>query len=98
MVFILQKKVESCDSTAWCRIEQFQTTAQTRYLQMHLLAERFIIFFGIMIVGFFEGVVTTYRMAQMSPLANFFSVFTSIVYGYTVVEWLELWMTYPLVG
>ncbi len=65
---------------------------------MHLLAERFIIFFGIMIVGFFEGVVTTYRMAQMSPLANFFSVFTSIVYGYTVVEWLELWMTYPLVG
>ncbi len=36
------KKVKSWDSTTWLRVLRFQTQAWKGYLQMHLLAERFI--------------------------------------------------------
>ncbi len=39
---LFHKRVKSWDSTTWFRIWQFQTRAWKRYLQMHLLAKRFV--------------------------------------------------------
>jgi hypothetical protein len=40
-IYFTKKKVKSWDSTTCFRLWQFQTPAWKRYLQMHLLAERF---------------------------------------------------------
>jgi hypothetical protein len=64
--------------TTWFRYWHFQTPALKRYLQMHLLTERF--FFGGDDQSFLKGWVKTYLMAPMS-LFNpaVFSAFTSKV-------------------
>ncbi len=40
--YLLYKQVKICDSTTKFRIWQLQTPAEKRYLQKHLLAERFV--------------------------------------------------------
>ncbi len=46
--YLFHKEVKSWDSTAWFRIWLSQTPAYKRYLQMHLLTERFVF-------GFYNG-------------------------------------------
>ncbi len=41
--YLFHKQVKNRDSTTWLRNWQFLTPAQKRYLQMHLLAERFFL-------------------------------------------------------
>ncbi len=69
---LFHKEVKSWDSTTWFKIWQFQTPAWKRYLQMHLLAERFA-FWGDD-RGFLKVGIKTYPIAQMSPftLPTFF--------------------------
>jgi hypothetical protein len=50
---LFHNEVMSWDSITWFRIWQFQTPAWKRFLQMHLLAERFI-FWGVCDRGFWN--------------------------------------------
>jgi hypothetical protein len=62
---LFHKEVKSWDSTTWFRIWQFQTPALKRYLQMPLLAERFV--FWRWWSGFLKEGVKTNLMTLMSP-------------------------------
>jgi hypothetical protein len=64
--YLFHKWVKSCNSTSWFRIWQFQTHAWKLYLQMHLLAERFV--FGGDERGFLKEGVKAFLTAPMSPL------------------------------
>jgi hypothetical protein len=79
--YLFHKEVKSWDSTTWFRLWQFQTSTWKRYLQMHLLTERF--FFRCDAWGFLKHGVKTYLMAPMllhnSSTFFFFPVFASIV-------------------
>ncbi len=78
--------MKSWDTTTWFRIWQFQTPAWKRYLQKHLLARRFVSW------GWWSGF--SERWSQdlsnntnaASWLANFYSVFTSVVCGSNTVQ------------
>ncbi len=90
--YLLHKEVKSWYSTTWFRIWQFQTPAQKRYLQMHLLAEPFVS--GRWLSGFPErgnqglSIGTNFG----SQLAKLSSVFTSIVYGDNIhfITWITV--------
>jgi hypothetical protein len=81
VVSISQKSEELRVYNRWFRIWHFQTPALKRYLQMHLLGDRFI-FWGWR-AGFSERGSQDLSNGTnfISSLANSFSVFTSIVYG-----------------
>ncbi len=64
--YLFHKEIKSWDSITWFKIWQFQTPAWKRYLQMHLLTERF--FFVGDDWGFLQEGMKTYLMAPMSPL------------------------------
>jgi hypothetical protein len=64
---LFHKKVKSWDSTTRFRIWQFQTPAWKQYLQMHLLAERFVFFFAGDNRDFLKEGVKAYLIAPISP-------------------------------
>ncbi len=79
---VIHRDRKSWDSTTWFRIWQFQTSAWTRYLQMHLLAEQFFLLGGSW-SGFYDrGSHDLPNIAPMSPLNSPISifVFTNIMY------------------
>ncbi len=83
--YLFHKEVKSWDSSSWFTIWRFQTPAQKRYLQTHLLAERFVFFFFIVgdDRGFPKEGVKTYLTAvpiSLPKSPTFFSVFTSVFY------------------
>jgi hypothetical protein len=45
LVIYFTKKKKSCDSTTWLWIWHFRTPARKRYLQCHVMAERFLFLF-----------------------------------------------------
>jgi hypothetical protein len=62
-----RKELKSWDSTTWFRNRQLQTPAQKRYLQMLLMAERFVFFGGSDDCSFLKEGAKTY---EMTPLLN----------------------------
>jgi hypothetical protein len=82
---LFHKEVKSRDSTTWFRICPFQTLAWKRYLQMHLLAERFVLL-GVNIGVFWGNQDLCCDSNVASLLDSYSSDFTSIV---NVVHWIQ---------
>ncbi len=84
--YLCHESVKVWDSTIWFTIWQFRTPAQKHYLQIHLLAERFVLGGGEL-SGFSKR--GTQGLSNGTNLASqqtffFFFVFASIVYGLSV--------------
>ncbi len=90
--YLFHKEVKSWDSTTWFRIWQFQTPAETLYLQMHLLAERFV-FRGWWSWFFERGCKDLSNGTNMQPLHSptFFCLHIYIVYGFITSVELKTW-------
>ncbi len=88
VVSISQRKLraETLQFTTWHSIWQFQTPAQKRYFQMHLLAERFVCWRWWSRFSTRGSQDLSNGTKVASWLANLFSVIRSIVYDPC---WLE---------
>jgi hypothetical protein len=85
--YLFQEEVKSWDSTTWFRMCQFQTLAKKRHLQRHLLTE-LSAFLGVMIGVFWkrESRPIEWHHCPLLYHANFFSFFTSIVHGSSIMQ------------
>jgi hypothetical protein len=83
------KKVKSCDSTTWFRIWQFQTPAWKWYLQMHLLVERLVFFFLVLMIWVFwkrESRPIQWNLCRLSTPQLSFCLLVYILRLYCVVQ------------